>query len=246
MVKGVGWWRTFGMVVVLGLRSRPPWSSHPPRRGRYRPGARSAAGVAVGLLLFLVFVILVPPYAICYVSVMYLGLRRRRRAVCSGGGTGAASRRRRRLRPPTVRGNFGTPPSYSMPPGPPCRRRRLEGCGRPARLSSAASVADAAHGSAGRGCRRRHGGHRGDAWPASPAARAAGSTGSAPAAAPHGSALRSPRVAGGPAPPASRVFGASSRRRECARPRQCHSPRGTRTVALPRSAHLRHRPRRQS
>jgi hypothetical protein len=72
MVKGVGWWSTFGMVIVLGLvvglgalvillvavlvGQASDW-----------------AGILLGFVLFLVFAVLVPPYTICYVSVMYLG-----------------------------------------------------------------------------------------------------------------------------------------------------------------------------
>ena len=72
MVKGVGWWRTFGMVVVLGLvigAAMLVILLIAVGIGQ----AEEWAGVAVGLLLFLVFAILVPPYTICYVSVMYLG-----------------------------------------------------------------------------------------------------------------------------------------------------------------------------
>ena len=72
MVKGVGWWRTFGMVVVLGLviaAAMVVILLIAVGIGQ----AEEWAGVAVGLLLFLVFAILVPPYTICYVSVMYLG-----------------------------------------------------------------------------------------------------------------------------------------------------------------------------
>jgi hypothetical protein len=72
MVKSDGWWRTFGMVVVLGVAvvlaalvivllavlvaRSVEW-----------------AGIALGFVLFLVFAVLVPPYVICYVSTMYLG-----------------------------------------------------------------------------------------------------------------------------------------------------------------------------
>jgi len=72
MVKGVGWWRTFGMVVVLGLAIAAALIVIlliAVGIGQ----AEEWAGIAVGLLLFLVFAILVPPYTICYVSVMYLG-----------------------------------------------------------------------------------------------------------------------------------------------------------------------------
>ena len=64
MVKGVGWWKTFGTIVVLGVaflvvslvisvigRASSPLSS----------------------LLALIFEIAAGPFAICYVSTMYLG-----------------------------------------------------------------------------------------------------------------------------------------------------------------------------
>lgn len=71
MVKGAGWWWTFGMVVLLGLAAMlaaalilaAVW-------GVYK--GDETAGIVAGLLLFLVFTVLLPPYMICYVSVLYI------------------------------------------------------------------------------------------------------------------------------------------------------------------------------
>jgi hypothetical protein len=72
MVKDVGWWRTFGMVIVLGLAML----------GivivifvimMVLGKASTVAGLFFGVLLLLAFAVLVPPYAICYISTMYLG-----------------------------------------------------------------------------------------------------------------------------------------------------------------------------
>jgi hypothetical protein len=71
MVKGAGWWWTFGMVILLGLAALAAviitllvaW-------GIYQ--GSDVAGIMIGLLLFLVFAVLFPPYAICYVSVLYI------------------------------------------------------------------------------------------------------------------------------------------------------------------------------
>jgi len=105
MVKGVGWWRTFGMVVVLYLAiiavtvviiliavlvaQASEW-----------------VGILLGLLLFLVFFVVVPPYVICYVSTMYLG---------SGGAAPVAVTGAPPL-PPSAPGapTYGTPPSPTI------------------------------------------------------------------------------------------------------------------------------------
>ena len=72
MVKSVGWWRTFGMLVVLGLAIVAALIVIVLVAVLIGKGSEWA-GIAVGLVLFLVFAVLVPPYSICYVSVMYLG-----------------------------------------------------------------------------------------------------------------------------------------------------------------------------
>ena len=72
MVKDVGWWKTFGMLIllmvaiwavalVIGLLSSP--------LGR----ASESAGGIIGGLLFIVFEVVVGPFVICYISTMYLG-----------------------------------------------------------------------------------------------------------------------------------------------------------------------------
>jgi hypothetical protein len=100
MVKDVGWWKTFGMLIllmvaiwavalVIGLLSSA--------LGR----ASESAGGIIGGLLFIVFEVVVGPYVICYVSTMYLG---------SGG-----------VEPALAGGGAPTPPvgGYAVPPAPP-------------------------------------------------------------------------------------------------------------------------------
>jgi len=72
MVRGVGWWRTFGMVVVLGVAiAVAALAILFIAIGVAR--SSEGAGIALGFILFLVFAVLVPPYFICYISTMYLG-----------------------------------------------------------------------------------------------------------------------------------------------------------------------------
>jgi len=72
MVKSVGWWRTFGMVVVLGVAVVLAAIVIVLFAVLVSRGSEGA-GIALGFVLFLVFAVLVPPYVICYVSTMYLG-----------------------------------------------------------------------------------------------------------------------------------------------------------------------------
>ena len=72
MVKSVGWWRTFGMVVVLGVAVVLAAIVIVLLAVLVARGSEGA-GIALGFVLFLVFAVLVPPYVICYVSTMYLG-----------------------------------------------------------------------------------------------------------------------------------------------------------------------------
>ena len=97
MVKGAGWWWTFGMVILLGLAALVAVASSSWSRSGSTRGA-TWAGVVIGLLLFLVFAVLFPPYAICYVSVLY---------IASGGDVAVAA---------PAGGLPGIPPA---PPAPP-------------------------------------------------------------------------------------------------------------------------------
>ena len=117
MVKSAGWWWTLGMVILLGVAAIVlmvvigliAWAFYQ---------ASDTVGIIMGLLLFLVFAVLFPPYSICYVSVLYVASGGDVAVVPAGGGMGALP-----PAPPAPpaygAGNFGTPPSYSMPPGPP-------------------------------------------------------------------------------------------------------------------------------
>ena len=162
MVKGAGWWWTFGMVVLLGLALIAAavvillvaW-------GAYQ--GSEWVGIAVGILLFLVFAVLFPPYAICYVSVLY---------IASGGDIAVAATPAGGL--PGIPPAPPAPPAYGTPASPtaagPSRRdggdgaggpagdgrRRLEGGGRPPRGPAAgASTGARAVGGAGRDGGRR-------------------------------------------------------------------------------------------
>jgi hypothetical protein len=96
MVKAAGWWWTFGMVVLLGLAALAAVVVILiVARALY--GGSEGAGIVLGLLLFLLLAVLFPPYAICYVSVLY---------VASGGD----------VVPATAGGLPGIPPA---PPAPP-------------------------------------------------------------------------------------------------------------------------------
>ncbi|GEM_PF-915093 len=104
MVKGVGWWRTFGMVVVLGLVVAAAAVVILLIAIGVGQGS-DWAGILLGLVLFLVFAVLVPPYTICYVSVMYLGSGGAAAPVPAPGMPGAP------LPPPPGAPIYGTPPS---------------------------------------------------------------------------------------------------------------------------------------
>ena len=97
MVKSTGWWKTFGTLILLlvaiwvvGLIIALISS------GLTR--ASESAGSVIGSLLFLVFEVVVGPYAICYIATMYL----------ESEGT-----------QPALAGAYG-----AVPPPPPRRRRR--------------------------------------------------------------------------------------------------------------------------
>jgi hypothetical protein len=71
MVKSAGWWWTFGMVVLLGVAAIVFVAVIAAIAYGVSQGSETG-GVLIGLLLFLVFAVLFPPYAICYVSVLYI------------------------------------------------------------------------------------------------------------------------------------------------------------------------------
>jgi MFS family permease len=116
MVKSAGWWWTFGMVILLGVAAIVMVVLIvivAVGLGR----ASETAGIVVGILLFLLFAVLFPPYSICYVSVLYVASGGDV-AVAPGGGMGTLP-----PAPPAPpaygAGSFGTPPAYSMPARPP-------------------------------------------------------------------------------------------------------------------------------
>ncbi len=100
MVKGAGWWWTFGMVILLGIAAIVAVIVIVLiAMGVYQ--GSEWVGVAIGLLLFLVFAVLFPPYSICYVSVLY---------IASGGDLAVAKA--------PVGGLPGIPPAPPAPPSP--------------------------------------------------------------------------------------------------------------------------------
>ncbi|NLE22974.1 MAG: hypothetical protein GX624_09375 [Actinobacteria bacterium] len=97
MVKSAGWWWTFGMVILLGIAALVLAAVIVTISASVYRGSESG-GLVLGFLLFLLFAVLFPPYAICYVSVLY---------VASGGD----------VAPPAAGGRMpGIPPA---PPAPP-------------------------------------------------------------------------------------------------------------------------------
>ena len=106
MVKGAGWWWTFGMVILLGIAALVAVVVIVLiGMGVYQ--GSEWAGVAIGLLLFLVFAVLFPPYSICYVSVLY---------IASGGDVAVAKAPAGGL--PGIPPAPPAPPSYGAPASP--------------------------------------------------------------------------------------------------------------------------------
>ena len=179
MVRDAGWWWTFGMVILLWLAAVILLAIVVALSVLFGK-ADSTVGVIVGILLFLVFAVLFPPYAICYVSVLYVGSGGDLVTVPAGGGMGIPPAP---PAPPSYGGGqtLGTPPTYSMPPGAPASADAWKAAADP--LASAPPpppLAPAA--GAGAGCvpgGRRDGRHAGAAgeWRCRGGARHAGAAG---------------------------------------------------------------------
>ena len=71
MVKSAGWWWTLGMVILLGIAAAVFVAVIVAVSAGIYQGSETG-GILFGLLLFLVFAVLFPPYAICYISVLYI------------------------------------------------------------------------------------------------------------------------------------------------------------------------------
>jgi len=109
MVKDVGWWKTFAMLILLMVAI---WvvaliialiSSALSK-------ASSSVGGIIGGLLFIVFEVVVGPYVICYISTMYLGSGGVEPAF-AGAGAGAS---------PAASGYPAAPAAgFAMQPAPP-------------------------------------------------------------------------------------------------------------------------------
>ena len=116
MVSDAGWWWTFGMMILLWLAVLIVIAIVVALSVMFGK-ADTTVGVVVAILLFLVFAVLFPPYAICYVSVLYVGSGGDIATVPAGGGLGLPPAP---PAPPAYGGQtFGAPPTYSMPPGAP-------------------------------------------------------------------------------------------------------------------------------
>ena len=138
MVGSAGWWWTFGMVVLLGIASLAAFVVILfVALAFYR--TNESVGIVIGVLLFLLFAVFFPPYAICYVSVLY---------IASGGDTVAgagqaagcpASRRLLRRRRRTARRPRRSPPGRTREGTaalPVCRGGVATTPGRPRRTRS--------------------------------------------------------------------------------------------------------------
>jgi hypothetical protein len=110
MVKSVGWWRTFGMVLLLGVMTGLGALVIVLIAVLVGQGS-DWAGILLGFVLFLLFAVFVPPYVICYVSTMYLGSGGAAEPVAVGAVPGAPL-------PPAPGTTYGTPasPTVAAPP----------------------------------------------------------------------------------------------------------------------------------
>ena len=119
MVKSSGWWWTFGMMLLLGLAAIILIAIVVMLAVLVGKSDGTVGGI-LAIVLFLVFTVLFPPYAICYVSVLYVGSGGDIVTVPAGGGIGMGIPPAPPA-PPSYGGQttFGTPPQYSMPPAAP-------------------------------------------------------------------------------------------------------------------------------
>jgi hypothetical protein len=72
MVSGVGWWTTIGLVVLLYLAFAVVAGILVAVAVMAYQGSETT-GIVLGVVLFVAFAVLAFPYAICYISAMYLG-----------------------------------------------------------------------------------------------------------------------------------------------------------------------------
>jgi hypothetical protein len=121
MVRSAGWWWTLGMMILLWVAAVIVIAIVVMLSVVFGK-ADSTVGAVVGILLFLVFAVLFPPYAICYVSVLYVGSGGDIATVPAGGGMGIPPAP---AAPPAYGGQsqggqtYGAAPVYSMPPSAP-------------------------------------------------------------------------------------------------------------------------------
>jgi hypothetical protein len=118
MVRSSGWWWTFGMMILLWLAAVIVIAIVVVLSVVFGK-ADSTVGVVVAILLFLVFAVLFPPYAICYVSVLYVGSGGDLATVPAGGGMGMGIPPAPPAPPAYGGQTFGASPTYSTPPGAP-------------------------------------------------------------------------------------------------------------------------------
>lgn len=104
MVKSVGWWKTFGLIILLEVAIwvvllivqliTSPFGNDP-----------ESAGYVIRNIVYAIVQAVVVPYAICYISVMYLSSGGATQPVLAGA-------------PPAV-GGYAVPPAPPAPPQPP-------------------------------------------------------------------------------------------------------------------------------
>lgn len=110
MVRGAGWWWTFAMVVLLGIAIVAGIAVIVLLAQGVSQGG-TVAGTMAGVVLSFGFAVLVPPYAICYLSVLY---------IASGGDVvetragGRTSMPAAPMAPPVA---YATPPGFPAAPG---------------------------------------------------------------------------------------------------------------------------------
>ena len=104
MVKSVGWWKTFGLIILLEVAIwvvllivqliTSPFGNDP-----------ESAGYVIRNIVYAIVQAVVVPYAICYISVMYLSSGGATQPVLAGA--------------PPVAGGYAVPPAPPAPPQPP-------------------------------------------------------------------------------------------------------------------------------
>jgi hypothetical protein len=153
MVRNVGWWKTFGVIIVLGIAFAVIG---------FVISLIQRESNAAGTVLMFIFEILAFPFAICYVSTMYLQAGSEQAGLPAG--AYAPSPGPSPFAPPPPRPARAPTAACGPSRGPPRASAGAAGCasghgaGSVGSSSGAARVADRCSASAGAssGCGRRH------------------------------------------------------------------------------------------